>query len=123
MSNTNNNLQTQTTSALYNAIMEVGGKDRPPILAPGNYVKWKSQIKIYIYTKPNHELIHFCLMNPPYKYKYKASDDTPATPGNDGTPRQPMEEVMETYATNSEDIKKWITAVTPIKKPRSNPYG
>ncbi|GJX78862.1 hypothetical protein Tco_0327011 [Tanacetum coccineum] len=33
MSNTNNNLQNQTSNALHNAIMEVGGKDRPPILA------------------------------------------------------------------------------------------
>ncbi|GJY33094.1 hypothetical protein Tco_0417563 [Tanacetum coccineum] len=34
MSNTNNNLQTQTSNALHNAIMEAGGKDRPPMLAP-----------------------------------------------------------------------------------------
>ncbi|GKA92215.1 hypothetical protein Tco_0814140 [Tanacetum coccineum] len=34
MSNTNNNLQTQTLNALHNAIMEAGGKDRPPMLAP-----------------------------------------------------------------------------------------
>ncbi|GJX73267.1 hypothetical protein Tco_0311862, partial [Tanacetum coccineum] len=40
MSNTNNNLQTQTSNALHNAIMESGGKDRPPMLAPGNYFKW-----------------------------------------------------------------------------------
>ncbi|GKF35562.1 hypothetical protein Tco_0112320, partial [Tanacetum coccineum] len=33
MSNTNNNLQTQTSNALHNAIMEAGGKDRPPMLA------------------------------------------------------------------------------------------
>ncbi|GJT26732.1 hypothetical protein Tco_0907007 [Tanacetum coccineum] len=33
MSNTNNTMQTQTSNALYNAIMEVGGKDRPPMLA------------------------------------------------------------------------------------------
>ncbi|GKD87136.1 hypothetical protein Tco_1358290, partial [Tanacetum coccineum] len=38
MSNTNNNLQTQTSNALHNAIMEAGGKDRPPMLAPGNYI-------------------------------------------------------------------------------------
>ncbi|GJU67080.1 hypothetical protein Tco_1253339, partial [Tanacetum coccineum] len=44
MSNTNNNMQTQTSSALHNAIMEVGGKDRPLMLAPSNY-------------------------NPPYKFK------------------------------------------------------
>ncbi|GJU60588.1 retrovirus-related pol polyprotein from transposon TNT 1-94 [Tanacetum coccineum] len=36
MSNTtNNNMQTQTSSALHNAIMEADGKDCPPILAPG----------------------------------------------------------------------------------------
>ncbi|GKE47337.1 hypothetical protein Tco_1478595, partial [Tanacetum coccineum] len=34
MSNTNTNLQTQTSNALYNAIMEASGKDRPPMLAP-----------------------------------------------------------------------------------------
>ncbi|GJU81999.1 hypothetical protein Tco_1284364 [Tanacetum coccineum] len=33
MSNTNNNLHTQTSNALHNAIMEAGGKDRPPMLA------------------------------------------------------------------------------------------
>ncbi|GJR42924.1 putative ribonuclease H-like domain-containing protein [Tanacetum coccineum] len=35
MSNTNTNLQTQASNALYNAIMEAGGKDCPPMLAPG----------------------------------------------------------------------------------------
>ncbi|GKF12910.1 hypothetical protein Tco_0050836 [Tanacetum coccineum] len=66
MSNTNN-MQTQTSSALHNAIMEAGGKDRPPMQAPGNYLQWESRIKRYIDTKPNHELIHYCLENPPYE--------------------------------------------------------
>nr|GEX41549.1 hypothetical protein [Tanacetum cinerariifolium] len=60
-------MQTQTSNTLHNAIMEAGSKDRPPILAPGNYVQWKSRIKRYIDTKPNHELIHYCLTNPPYE--------------------------------------------------------
>nr|GEY41882.1 ribonuclease H-like domain-containing protein [Tanacetum cinerariifolium] len=54
-------MQTQTSNTLYNAIMEAGGKDHPPMLASGNY---------YIDTKPNHELIHYCLKNPPYKYTW-----------------------------------------------------
>ncbi|GKB47223.1 retrovirus-related pol polyprotein from transposon TNT 1-94 [Tanacetum coccineum] len=38
MSNTNNNnMQTQTSSALHNAIMEADGKDRPPMLAPEQF--------------------------------------------------------------------------------------
>nr|GEU38151.1 putative LRR receptor-like protein kinase [Tanacetum cinerariifolium] len=36
MSNTITNLQTQTSNALHNAIMEAGGKDRLPMLAPVN---------------------------------------------------------------------------------------
>nr|GEW41099.1 retrovirus-related Pol polyprotein from transposon TNT 1-94 [Tanacetum cinerariifolium] len=63
-------MQTQTSNAFHNAIMEAGGKDRPPMLAPGNYVQWKSRIKRYINTKPNHELIYYCLKNLPYEYKW-----------------------------------------------------
>ncbi|GJY34242.1 hypothetical protein Tco_0418711 [Tanacetum coccineum] len=70
MSNTNTNLQTQTSNALHNAIMEAGGKGCPPMLAPGNYIQWKSRIKRYIDTKPNNEHIHYCLQNPPYKFKW-----------------------------------------------------
>nr|GEY51753.1 hypothetical protein [Tanacetum cinerariifolium] len=55
------------SNTLHNAIMEAGSKDRPPMLAPGNYVQWKSRIKRYINTKPNHELIHYSLENPPYE--------------------------------------------------------
>ncbi|GJZ12894.1 integrase, catalytic region, zinc finger, CCHC-type containing protein [Tanacetum coccineum] len=36
MSNSNTNLQTQSSNALHNAIMEAGSKDRPPMLAPGS---------------------------------------------------------------------------------------
>ncbi|GKF63142.1 hypothetical protein Tco_0186590, partial [Tanacetum coccineum] len=39
MSNTDTNLQTQTSNALHNAIMEAGGKDRPPMLAPEGYME------------------------------------------------------------------------------------
>ncbi|GJV40878.1 hypothetical protein Tco_1419318 [Tanacetum coccineum] len=35
MSNSNTNLQTQSSNALHNAIMEAGSKDRPPMLALG----------------------------------------------------------------------------------------
>nr|GEY34277.1 hypothetical protein [Tanacetum cinerariifolium] len=52
-------------------VREAGSKDRPPMLAPGNYVQWKSRIKRYIDTKPNHELIHYYLENPPYELGWK----------------------------------------------------
>nr|GEZ96527.1 hypothetical protein [Tanacetum cinerariifolium] len=39
-------------------------------------------IKIYIDTKPNHELIHYCLKNPPYKYTW-AGKVVPVSEDND----------------------------------------
>ncbi|GJW45515.1 hypothetical protein Tco_0077161 [Tanacetum coccineum] len=82
MSNSNTNLQTQSSNALHNAIMEAGSKDRPPMLAPGNYVQWKSRIKRYIDTKPNSELIHYCLQNLPYTYQW-AEKTVPVAEGID----------------------------------------
>nr|GEX88951.1 hypothetical protein [Tanacetum cinerariifolium] len=64
-------MQIQTSNTLHNAIMKADSKDRPSMLAPGNYVQWKSRIKRYIDTKPNHELIHYCLENPPYELGWK----------------------------------------------------
>nr|GEV98888.1 hypothetical protein [Tanacetum cinerariifolium] len=83
-------MQTQTSNTLHNAIMEAGSKDRPPMLAPGNYIQWKSRIKRYIDTKPNQELIHYCLTNPPYELGWKEKvvldsegNPTTATENND----------------------------------------
>nr|GEX90422.1 integrase, catalytic region, zinc finger, CCHC-type, peptidase aspartic, catalytic [Tanacetum cinerariifolium] len=84
MLNTNNTIQTQTSNTLHTAIMEDGGKDRPSMLALGNYVQWKSIIKRYIDTKPNHELIHYCLKNPPYEYTW-ADKVVPITEGSSKT--------------------------------------
>nr|GEX52723.1 hypothetical protein [Tanacetum cinerariifolium] len=105
MSNTNNTMQTQTSNALHNAIMEAGSKDRSPMLTPGNYVQWKSRIKRYIDTKPNHELIHYCLQNPPYKYKW-VDKEVQATEGGSVT----TESYMENYKNVSQDIRDQLNA-------------
>ncbi|GJX54954.1 hypothetical protein Tco_0284851 [Tanacetum coccineum] len=81
MSNSNTNLQTQSSNALHNAIMEAGSKDRPPMLAPGNYVQWKSRIKRYIDTKPNRELIHYSLQNPQSLSKGREAETVPVAEG------------------------------------------
>ncbi|GJU74581.1 hypothetical protein Tco_1265986 [Tanacetum coccineum] len=104
MSNTNNNLQTQTSNALHNAIMEAGGKDRPPILAPGNYVQWKSRIKRYINTKPNNELIYYCLQNLPYKFKWTEK----TIPVAEGSSETTTEGYMENYKNVSQDIRNQL---------------
>ncbi|GJR87814.1 retrovirus-related pol polyprotein from transposon TNT 1-94 [Tanacetum coccineum] len=106
MSNSNTNLQTQSSNALHNAIMEAGSKDRPPMLAPGNYVQWKSRIKRYIDTKPNSELIHHCLQNPPYTYQW-AEKTVPVAEGSSETT---TERYMENYKNVSQDIRDQLNA-------------
>ncbi|GJV42622.1 retrovirus-related pol polyprotein from transposon TNT 1-94 [Tanacetum coccineum] len=106
MSNTNNNLQTQTSNALRNAIMEAGGKDRPPMLAPGNYVQWKSRIKRYIDTKPNNELIHYCLQNPHYKFKWTEETVLVA----EGSSKTTTKGYMKNYKNVSQDIRDQLNA-------------
>nr|GEV08296.1 integrase, catalytic region, zinc finger, CCHC-type, peptidase aspartic, catalytic [Tanacetum cinerariifolium] len=101
MLNTNNNMQTQTSNTIHNAIMEAGGKDRFLMLAPGNYVQWKSRIKRYIDTKPNHDLIQYCLKNPPYKFTW-ADKEVPISEGSSVTT---TETYRETYKNVSQDIR------------------
>ncbi|GJW29248.1 integrase, catalytic region, zinc finger, CCHC-type containing protein [Tanacetum coccineum] len=106
MSNSNINLQTQSSNALHNAIMEAGSKDRPPMLAPGNYVQWKSRIKRYIDTKPNSELIYYCLQNPPYTYQW-AEKTVPVAEGSSETTTK---RYMENYKNVSQDIRDQLNA-------------
>ncbi|GJW07234.1 hypothetical protein Tco_1569657 [Tanacetum coccineum] len=101
MSNTNTIME-----ALYNAIMEAGGKDRPPMLAPGNYVQRKYKIKRYIVTKLNNELIHYCLQNPPYKFKWTEK----TVPVAEGSSETTTEGYMENYKNVSQDIRDQLNA-------------
>nr|GEZ01586.1 hypothetical protein [Tanacetum cinerariifolium] len=103
-------MQTQTSNTLHNAIMEAGSKDRPPMLAPGNYVQWKSRIKRYIDTKPNHDLIYYCLENPPYKLDWQDIQ----VPVSEGSPITITERIHETYKSVSQDIKDQLNAEAEV---------
>nr|GFA10163.1 hypothetical protein [Tanacetum cinerariifolium] len=94
-------MQTQTSNTLHNAIMEAGSKDCQSMLALGNYVQWKSKIKRYIDTKFNHELIHYCLENPPYELGWK----TKPILDSDGNPTTSTERVFETYKNVTQEIR------------------
>ncbi|GJZ81129.1 hypothetical protein Tco_0646123 [Tanacetum coccineum] len=110
MSNTNTNFQTQTSNALHNGIMKAGGKNHPPILEPGNYVQWKSRITRYIVTKPNNELIHYCLQNPPYKFKWTEN----IVPVTEGSSETTIEGYMENYKNVSQDIMNQLDAEAKV---------
>nr|GFB62428.1 hypothetical protein [Tanacetum cinerariifolium] len=76
------------------------------MLAPGNYVQWKSRIKRYIDTKPNHELIHYCLENPPYKLGWKEIQ----VPVSEGSLETRPDKPKETYKNVSQEIHDQLNA-------------
>nr|GEX36508.1 hypothetical protein [Tanacetum cinerariifolium] len=76
------------------------------MLAPGNYIQWKSRIKRYINTKPNHELIHFCLMNPPYELGWKEK----FVLVSEGNPTTATQKVLETYKSVTQEIRDQLNA-------------
>ncbi|GJX10099.1 hypothetical protein Tco_0199958 [Tanacetum coccineum] len=76
------------------------------MLAPHNYVQWKSRIKRYIDTKHNNELIHYCLQNPPYKFKWTEK----TVPVLEGSSETTTEWYMENYKNVSQDIQDQLNA-------------
>nr|GFA63031.1 hypothetical protein [Tanacetum cinerariifolium] len=114
-------MQTQTSNTLHYAIMEAGSKDLPPMLAPGNYVQCKSRIKRYIDTKPNHELIHYCLTNPPYELGWKDKE----VPTSEGSLITTTERVHETYKNeffDSEEVTSSAGIASLILKENFKDY-
>ncbi|GKB42181.1 hypothetical protein Tco_0887123 [Tanacetum coccineum] len=47
-------------------IMEVGSRDRPPMLAMGRYAQWQSHFMRYVDTKPNGATLNKCILQGPY---------------------------------------------------------
>nr|GFA26317.1 hypothetical protein [Tanacetum cinerariifolium] len=88
------------------AKVRAGSKDRPPMLAPGNYIQWKSRIKRYIDTKPNREHIHYCLENPPYELGWKDKFINDA----DGNPTTATHQVFETLQNVEQVIRDRLNA-------------
>nr|GFC46312.1 hypothetical protein [Tanacetum cinerariifolium] len=65
-----------------------------------------SRIKRYIDMKPNHELIHYCLKNPPYKFTWTDKQ----VPIYEGSHVTRTETYMETYKNVSQDIHDQLNA-------------
>nr|GEX16956.1 hypothetical protein [Tanacetum cinerariifolium] len=61
---------------------------------------------LHIDTKPNHELIHYCLKNPPNKYTWADK----VVPVSEGSPETTTEKYMENYKNVSQDIRAQLNA-------------
>nr|GFA12421.1 hypothetical protein [Tanacetum cinerariifolium] len=68
--------------------------------------QWKSRIKRYIDTKPNHELIHYFLTNPPYKLAWIEKE----VPISKGSPITRTKKFQETYKNVSQDMRDQLNA-------------
>nr|GEY81541.1 hypothetical protein [Tanacetum cinerariifolium] len=66
----------------------------------------KSKIKRYTDIKPNHELIYYCLKNPPYKFTWADKQ----VPIFEGSPVTRTETYMETYRNVSQGIRDQLNA-------------
>ncbi|GJT35347.1 retrovirus-related pol polyprotein from transposon TNT 1-94 [Tanacetum coccineum] len=80
------------------------------MLAPGNYVEWKSRIKRYIETKPNNELIHYCLQNSPYKFEWTEKTVLVA----EGSSETTIEGYMENYKNVLQDVQDQLNAEAKV---------
>ncbi|GJZ61628.1 retrovirus-related pol polyprotein from transposon TNT 1-94 [Tanacetum coccineum] len=76
------------------------------MLALGNYVQWKSRIKRYIDTKPNSELIHYCLQNPPYMYQW-TEKTVPVAEGSSETTTERLKQGESINVQNLETNLYW----------------
>nr|GEY87906.1 hypothetical protein [Tanacetum cinerariifolium] len=71
-------------SQMHNNIMAADSRDRPPMLAPGRYLQWRSWFLRYVNTRPNGEALRKCILSGPYKpttvlvHVVKATDNSPA---------------------------------------------
>nr|GEV27373.1 hypothetical protein [Tanacetum cinerariifolium] len=86
--------------------MEAGGKDRPPMLALGNYIQYESRIQRYIDTKPTNELIHYCLTNLPHIFTWVKQTVLVL----EGSSETRTKGYMETYKNVSQDIQHQLYA-------------
>nr|GEX20919.1 Gag-Pol polyprotein [Tanacetum cinerariifolium] len=104
---TNNEIKNYWNTYLKKRLIQMAGsKDRPPMLAPCNYIQWKSRIKRYIDTKPNQELIHYCLKNPPYELDWKEK----FVLDSEGNPTTVTQKVLETYKSVTHEIRDQLNA-------------
>nr|GEU80718.1 hypothetical protein [Tanacetum cinerariifolium] len=66
--------------------MAAGSRDRPPMLAPGRYLQWRSRFLRYVNTRPNGEALRKFILSGPYKpttvlvQAVEETDNSPAVP-------------------------------------------
>ncbi|GJW45812.1 hypothetical protein Tco_0077458 [Tanacetum coccineum] len=78
---------------MHNNIMAAGLRDRPPMLATGRYVQWRSRFVRYIDTSPNGDGLKKCILEGPYT---SSTVIIPVVPAMDNIPAVPERTTVET---------------------------
>nr|GEY58819.1 hypothetical protein [Tanacetum cinerariifolium] len=92
-----------TDSQMHNNIMAASSRDRPLMLATGQYLQWRSRFLRYIDTRLNGDALRKGILSGPYKpttflvQAVVATDDSPAIPKHT-TVETPMNKSPENKA-------------------------
>ncbi|GKC62552.1 hypothetical protein Tco_1095150 [Tanacetum coccineum] len=79
---------------MHNNIMAVGSRDRPPMLATGQYAQWPSWFLRYIDTRPNGDALRKCIHKGPYTPMIVTTPAIPATEDSLAVPEQTTVETV-----------------------------
>nr|GEV50469.1 integrase, catalytic region, zinc finger, CCHC-type, peptidase aspartic, catalytic [Tanacetum cinerariifolium] len=113
------NVTSSTDSQMHNNIIAAGSRDRPPMLAPGQYPQWRSRFLRYVDTRPNGEALRKCILSGPYKpttvlvQAVEATDDSPAIPKHTivETPMNMSPENKAHFLAEKEAIRLILTGI------------
>nr|GFB20051.1 hypothetical protein [Tanacetum cinerariifolium] len=100
-----------TDSQMHNNIMAACSRDRPPMLATGRYLQWRSRFLRYIDTRPNGEALRKYILNGPYKpttvlvQAVEATDDSLAIPEHMTEMWEAIERLQQGESLNIQDVK------------------
>ncbi|GJW34827.1 retrotransposon protein, putative, ty1-copia subclass [Tanacetum coccineum] len=81
-----------------NNIMEVGSRDRLPMLATGKYAQWQSRFLRYINIRPNGDALRKCILQGPYT---PTAVTIPVVLATDNSPAVPERTTVETILNMS----------------------
>ncbi|GKD38437.1 retrovirus-related pol polyprotein from transposon TNT 1-94 [Tanacetum coccineum] len=92
---------------MYNNIMAVGSKDRPPMLATGRYAQWRSRFLQYLDMKPNGDALRKCILEGAYK---PTTVVVPAVVATDDSPKISQHTAVETILNMTPNNKAHFQA-------------
>nr|GEV05607.1 hypothetical protein [Tanacetum cinerariifolium] len=90
---------------MHNNIMAAGLRDRPPMLAIGRYLQWRSRFLQYIDTRPNGDELRKCILNGPYIPTTVVVQAVDAIDNSPAEMWEAIERLQQGESLNIQDVK------------------